>query len=575
LSLVIIVVIAVVALAYTFIVGNKPFLGLDLQGGVSVVLTPTGETDSDTLKEARAIIEQRVNALGIAEPEITTQGNNLIVQIPGVKDKDRAIDLVGQTAELQFRPVLSVQQPGVDISTSEVPDESSPESTDTTASTVPTDSAPADPSTSSTEPAPSSSEQGLGITGEGEQAAGFQTPDTVTDSTAPTDSSTSSTAPTTDSTVGATTDPAAAAQTPTTPTLPPDVCETGLPADANLPDQIVTLPQCDRETNELMAIYTLGPVMLTGDSLETARTALQNEWVVNPVFRSGADGIDRFNLAAQACYSGSQQCPTKQLAIVLDARVVSAPQIQQSTFDRDQIQISGQFTERSARDLATVLKYGALPVELEQQQAQIVSATLGRDALNAGLWAGLVGFVLVFIYMVVFYRLLGLLAMAKLAIEMALLWAVISWLGANQGLALTLAGVTGLIVSIGVSLDSNVVYYEHVKEDVRNGRSIRSTAERSFATSFRTILAADLASLIGAALLWWLTIGPVRGFALFLAISGVLDLIASYYFMRPAVRLALQSDTATEHPRWFGLPEEATDDTSATGAQRESVGVSG
>ncbi len=571
LSLVLVVAIAAVGLIYTFAVGNKPFLGLDLQGGVSVVLTPTGETDSDTLKEARAIIEQRVNALGIAEPEISTQGNNLIVQIPGVKDKDRAIDLVGQTAELQFRPVLSISQPTADLGAEPTPDETTPDGSapEGTDSTTTSEVAP-----SSSEPSPSSSEQGLGILGEGEQAAGLQPPDTVTDS-APTDSAPTETAPTTDSTTATTLDPTVQAQAPTVATLPPDVCETGVPAADNQPDQVVTLPQCNRETNELEAIYTLGPVMLSGDSLETARTALQNEWVVNPVFRGGADGIDKFNVAAQACNSRSQVCPTGQLAIVLDARVISAPAIQQASFQRDQIQISGGFTERSARDLATVLKYGALPVELEQQQAQIVSATLGRDALHAGLWAGLVGFVLVFIYMVAFYRLLGLLAMGKLAVEMALLWTILSWLGASQGLALTLAGVTGLIVSIGVSLDSNVVYYEHVKEDVRNGRSVRSTAEKSFSTSFRTILAADLASLIGAALLWWLTIGPVRGFALFLAISGVLDLIASYYFMRPAVRLALQSDMATEHPRWFALPEGPTGDIEPGGARREAVGVSG
>jgi preprotein translocase subunit SecD len=570
-SLAVIVVIAAGALAWTLAVGNKPFLGLDLQGGVSVVLTPTGQTDSDTLKQARAIIDQRVNALGIAEPEITTQGNNLIVQIPGVKDKDRALELVGQTAELQFRPVLAAQQVGAQVqSETPTPEDTlpvtpSPSNPDSSGSSLPPDSSV--PSTD----APPSSEQGLGALTEGEQAAGRQTPDTVTDSTAPPDpaatASTDSTAPT-DTSV-----PAEAAPEDTT-TIPADICETGVPADQNLPDQTVTLPQCDRQTNELVAIYSLGPVMLTGDSLETARAALPSgEWVVNPVFRGGADGIDKFNLAAQACNARTPQCPTGQLAIVLDGRVISAPGIQQPTFERDQIQISGSFSERSARDLATVLKYGALPVELEQQQAQIVSATLGRDALHAGLWAGLVGFILVTIYMVAWYRFLGALAIGKLLIEMALLWAIVSWLGATQGLALTLAGVTGLIMSIGVSLDSNVVYYEHLKEDIRNGRSIRSAADKAFGASFRTILAADLASLIGAGLLWWLTIGPVRGFALFLGLSGILDLIAAYYFMRPAVRLALHTDAATRHPRWFALPEERIEEGPGASSPREAVGV--
>jgi preprotein translocase subunit SecD len=326
-------------------------------------------------------------------------------------------------------------------------------------------------------------------------------------------------------------------------------------------------------------------VVLTGDSLETARAALpQGQWVVNPQFKEGADGIDKFNAAAATCYNAAATCPpqgsTQQgkpvgaLAIVLDGRVISAPRIQAPNFQRDEIQISGNFTERSARDLATVLKYGALPVELEQQQAQIVSATLGRDALHAGLWAGLVGFILVAIYMVAFYRLLGLVALAKLMIEMALLWSIVSWLGESQGLALTLAGVTGLIVSIGVSLDSNVVYYEHLKEDIRNGRTVRSATDKSFAASFRTIVAADLASLIGAGLLWWLTIGPVRGFALFLALSTALDLFASYFFMRPAVRLVTQSDLAATHPKWFGLPEEPLGpDAMASTSRRETAGV--
>lgn len=566
-SLVIIVGVAALALTYTLVVGNKPFLGLDLQGGVSVVLQPTTPTDSDTLNQAKAIIDQRVNALGIAEPEITTQGGNLIVQIPGVKDKDRALELVGETAVLQFRPVLAVGAPTTG-STDDGSGDTSPDSTDTTATTAPDASSSTETTVGGD--APTSSEVGLGLS-VGESAAALQTPDTVTDSTSPPDSTTASTL---------SPDQAAALaaqqqqQQTAASSLPADVCTEGLSADQNQPDQTVTLPQCNRETNELEAVYTLGPVLLTGDSLETARSALPStgQWVVNPVFKEGANGIDKFNAAAAQCNSKASTCPTGQLAIVLDARVISAPSINEATFQRDQIQISGSFTERTAKDLATVLKYGALPVELQQQQAQIVSATLGRDALHAGLWAGLVGFILVAGYMIFFYRLLGVLAIAKLTVEMALLWSVISWLGQSQGLALTLAGVTGLIVSIGVSVDSNVVYYEHLKEDVRNGRTIRSATDKSFSTSFRTILAADMASLIGAGLLWWLTIGPVRGFALFLALSTILDLIASYFFMRPAVRLATQSKMCAEHPGRFALPAGPSDE-SPPPATREKATV--
>ncbi len=147
---------------------------------------------------------------------------------------------------------------------------------------------------------------------------------------------------------------------------------------------------------------------------------------------------------------------------------------------------------------------------------------------------------------------LGLLAIVKLGIEGALLWSIISYLGTSNGLALTLAGITGIIVSIGVSVDSNVVYYEHLKEDVHNGRTIRSATDKAFHSSFSTIVKADVASLIGAGLLWWLTVGPVRGFAFYLGLSTLLDLITSWAYMRPVVKLATRSKCApqpSEHPR--------------------------
>lgn len=492
-SLIIIVAVAAGSLLYTFVVDNKPLLGLDLQGGVSVVLQPKGQADSDTIDEAISIIRQRVDALGVAEPEITRQGNNILIQIPGVKDKDRALALVGQTAELQFRPVLATLDPSI------VSETTTTTATDP-ASTTPTTAADPTASTTTTVPADASNPTGLS----------------------------------------------------------PDVCTAGLTAEQVPTDTTTYLPQC--KDGELVAVYQVGPVALTGSALSTARATLDgnsNQWVVSPVFKGGSDGIDQFNAIASQCYQGAQACPATagrgQLAIVLDGRVISAPSINEASFGADQIQITGGFGEREAKDLATSLKYGALPVELEQQQAQIVSATLGRDALHAGLIAGLVGLVLVTIYMIAFYRVLGMLSIVKLAVEGALLWSVISYLGTSNGLALTLAGITGIIVSIGVSLDSNVVYYEHLKEDVLNGRTIRSATDKAFHSSFSTIVKADVASLIGALLLWWLTVGPVRGFAFYLALSTLLDLLCSWAYMRPVVRLATRSRLA-ERPTWLGIP---------------------
>lgn len=471
-SLVSIVVVTVALMAGTFVAGNEPLLGLDLQGGVSVVLQPTEDVTDDQLDEAVRIIRLRVDSLGVAEPEITRQGDTILVQIPGVDDQDRALELVGQTAELRFRPVLR-SEPLVN-----------PETGD---------------------PLPEV-EGGLA----------------VEDLTSP---------------------------------------------DDDEADAVVILPQHDSGGNETVR-YELGPTALTGDALRTARASLDQvgQWVVLPIFKSGSPGIDDFNAVALECFGQNPEvCPTGQVAIVLDGNVISAPVIQTPTFEADSIQISGAFGQREAEDLAVALRFGALPVELEPQAAQVVSATIGEDALKAGVTAGLIGLGLSALYMIAYYRLLGLGAVLSLCISGGLLWVIIAFLGETRGLALTLAGVTGIIVAIGVSLDSNVVYFEHLKEDLRNGRTLRSSVERSFITAFSTIVKANLATLIGAVVLYWLTIGPVRGFALYLGVATVLDLVATYFFMRPAAILLARWKRAEDTPALLGLPKARTDTEVASG----------
>jgi preprotein translocase subunit SecD len=317
------------------------------------------------------------------------------------------------------------------------------------------------------------------------------------------------------------------------------------------------LPERD-DDGTITQRFVLGPTALTGDSLSSAAASLDQSgvaWQVNPTFRSGDEGIGRFNAIAATCFAADPtSCPSSSLAIVLDSDVISAPQIQQASFERDQIQITGDFDESAAKDLALVLNYGALPVELVPQQTQTVSATLGEDSLRAGVISGILGLVLTIVFMVGYYRLLGVVAVLSLTLEFGLVWALISWLGESRGLALTLAGVTGLIVSIGISVDSNVVFYEHLKEDVANGRTFRSTVERSFDSSFGTIVKADIASLIGAGVLYWLSVGPVRGFALLLGISTVIDLIATWFFIRPSVLLLARNPNLRDHPKWLGMP---------------------
>jgi preprotein translocase subunit SecD len=216
--------------------------------------------------------------------------------------------------------------------------------------------------------------------------------------------------------------------------------------------------------------------------------------------------------------------------------------------------IQGNYSKDEAKDVALALKYGSLPVELEARSTQTVSATLGNDAKNAGIIAGIVGLGLVAIYVLLYYRLLGAVALVSLVLSAGLLWAVIAYLGETRGLALTLAGITGLIVSIGVSLDSNIVYFEHMKEDIKNGRTPRSASERSFKGALSTVIKADVASLIGAGALYFLTVGAVRGFAFYLGLAMILDLAATYFFLGPAVQLIARRPGFNAHPQWYGLP---------------------
>jgi preprotein translocase subunit SecD len=247
-----------------------------------------------------------------------------------------------------------------------------------------------------------------------------------------------------------------------------------------------------------------------------------------------SEGLKKFNDLAAASFPKSS--PQNEVAIALDALVYSAPAFQASSFSGP-VQITGNFTPSQASDLAKVINYGALPVPLKRINTEDVSPTLGSDQLRAGIAAGIIGLVLVALYMLFYYRLLGLVVFLGLGVSGALLYAFVSLVGPVYHLALTLAGVTGIVVSIGITVDSYVVYFERLKDEVRAGRTVRSSVDRGFTRSFRTILAADIVSLIGAGALWFLAIGSVRGFAFFLGVATALDLLVSYFFMHPLVSL--------------------------------------
>jgi preprotein translocase subunit SecD len=289
--------------------------------------------------------------------------------------------------------------------------------------------------------------------------------------------------------------------------------------------------------------YVLGPAGLTGAQIKSANASVTSTglWTVNINFNP--TGATEWDTLAGAQFHAI-------IGIDLDAQVISAPITQPSqptpTSFGGQVQISGNFTEAQAKALATELNFGALPVKLDQQTVQTVSPSLGKSSLQAGLISGLIGLLLVMIYMVLYYRILGLVAVAGLAVTGALLWAIIASMGQAFNTTIDLAGVIGLIVSVGITVDSYIVYFERLKDEARSGRTVRTSVDRGFKSAFRTVLAADFVSLLGAVVLYKFSIGPVQGFALFLGLSTVLDVAVTYFFTRPFVILLGRSRSASE-----------------------------
>jgi len=443
------VAVVVIALAATLLVGNEPVLGLDLQGGISVRLFPAGKFSSSSLDTAKNIIDRRVNGLGVSDAEVTREGNNIVIDLPGVKDRDKAKRLVGRTAELNFRPVLA-----------ELPAEAqgAPPADDATKAAVAACDANAIPN----------------------------------------------------------------------PQALPNTA-----AAADKPDACVVLP--GRRQEQRTVRYFLGPAALTGKDTSGAKSRFIQGQGYGVDLSLKDSGRTRFNQLAQQSFP--KQPPQNSVAIVLDGVVQSAPRFNEPNFPGD-VTISGSFTQGEAGDLANILQYGALPVKFDEKQQTVesVSPTLGSDQLKSGIAAGLVGLALVAIYMLLFYRLLGVVVLLGLFLSAGATYALVAYLS-NSGfnLTLTLAGVTGLIVSVGITVDSYVVYFERLKDEVRSGKTVRSSVDRGFSRAFRTILAADLVSLIGAGALYVLASGSVKGFAFFLGVSTILDLLVSYFFMHPLV----------------------------------------
>ncbi len=316
--------------------------------------------------------------------------------------------------------------------------------------------------------------------------------------------------------------------------IPPDPAFAGIkstPSRQDNPKDEVLLPALGQPGVR----YVLGPAQLTGTAVHNAvaQQTQTGQWVVNySLTKTGSPAWDQV----------AQRNFHQLVAIELDGVVQSAPIIQpnQSSFTsfQGQGQISGSFTQSSAKNLAIAMNYGALPVRLTPLTTQTVSPTLGHSALVAGLGAGIAGLILVLLYTILYYRALGLVIVLGLAVTAALLWAIISALGhTSLAPSFDLAGVTGLIVSIGITVDSYIVYFERLKDETRAGRSVRTSVDRGFKSAWRTVLAADTVSLLAAVLLYIIAVGTVKGFAFFLGLSTLMDVIITWYFTRPLVIL--------------------------------------
>ena len=500
------VLVSMSLVAGNLIAGNKPSLGLDLQGGASVTLEPKGDYDTVALDVAVEIIRSRVDSIGVAEPEIIRQGSTVVINLPGVKDQQRALEIVGRTGEVLLRPVLQSGMRNNDATTTTIAGQTTiPGATSSTIAGATTTVVGATTTVAGATTSQPASSGGLGKTRQPMSAATTTTPTTTPTTVAP-----STSVGSTD--VGVTTTTVAVA--PSTPQQ--DISMT------NEPSKQAILEGRDG------LVYFTGPSQADGQVFANDAAAQINSgsWVVAVGLRGGASGEDKWNLLAAQCFQKAATCPTGQIAIVLDGVVISAPVVQTANFSGS-VQISGDFKEAEAKDLAKILEFGAVPVRFDSPTAQTVSATLGKDSLNAALISGLVGVLLVLLFLFFYYRRLAIVVLGGLAISGMLQWSAISWLSQRNGLALSLSGVTGIIVSVGVTVDSYVVFFEKLKDDVLGGKTLKNSATRSFNSAWRTIIAADTVSLIGAVVLWFLTVGSVRGFAFFLGLSTLCDIIVA------------------------------------------------
>jgi preprotein translocase subunit SecD len=565
-------VLLIGAYLLVFLTGDKqvkPKLGIDLQGGTRVTLTartPDGSRPSrESLAQAQEIISSRVDGLGVSGSEVVVDGDNLVITVPG-NDGNEARNL-GQTARLYIRPVIHA----IPAAGQQPPAGQAPAGAPPGAPGVP--GAPGAPPGA---PGLPPGEPGLPGVPPGAPAPGAEAPAPAPEAPpapqprpypeepAPTPEPTPAPAP------GQAPAPAPGPGPSPAPNKPGDLAqrisdEKALRQSADQQIQLLALQfqatRCNDEdvlagnddpnlplvtcSQDHKEVYLLDKSIISGEQIESASSGLdqqRGEYVVDLQFKSqGADIWANYTAANVGT----------QTAFTLDSQVVSAPAINEA-IPGGRTQITGNFTQDSARDLANVLKYGSLPLSFESSEAETVSATLGLTSLRAGLIAGGVGLALVLLYSLLYYRVLGLLTALSLVASGAMVFAILVLLGRYIGYTLDLAGIAGLIIGIGTTADSFVVFFERIKDEIREGRSFRSAVPRGWARARKTILSGNAVTLLASVVLYVLAIGQVKGFAFTLGLTTVLDVVVVFLVTWPLVYLASKS-TLLSKPAFNGL----------------------
>ncbi|OIK05364.1 protein-export membrane protein SecD [Streptomyces monashensis] len=537
-----------------FLSGNTtPRLGIDLAGGTSITLKAKADQGSAINKAnmdtAVDIMNRRVNGLGVSEAEVQTQGNdNIIVNIPKGTNSKEAQQQVGTTAKLYFRPVLASEPSAATPSPSPSTSSSGGSSPKPGASASPSASSSSKEkasSGSSASPTSSATSQGRAVTDA--LKAGSTPPPSTSASGSPKASATPSATPSA-SASGAAADAAKlqaryAALNCTKPADRANAGKNAKPGDPTL--------ACGQIRGTWYK-YVLGPVAVDGTEVSKAQAVFDTQgasgWQVQMTFTSS--GSKKF--ANVTGTLAKNQSPQNEFAIVLDGDVVSSPFVQ-SAITGGQAEISGSFTQQEAQSLANMLSYGALPLSFQEQSVTTVTAALGGEQLHAGLLAGAIGLALVVLYLVVYYRGLSLVAMASLLVSAILTYVIMSLLGPAIHFALNLPAVCGAIVAIGITADSFIVFFERIRDEIREGRSLRPAVERAWPRARRTILVSDFVSFLAAAVLFIVTVGKVQGFAFTLGLTTVLDVVVVFFFTKPLMTLLARRTFFASGHKWSGL----------------------